>query len=153
MRYTQLDRLISEVLNLEEGSIFVLKKIGYDSLLAFSYPYELRGSTISIINQNLLGKALIHRSPIILNQCDEEMDSAYLRYLAMKNSDVSIKKMIAYPVCTSDEFSEVILIMRKKREGAEVKDFLGEDLVKIKKVLDSVFTARLEKPAFSANGD
>jgi hypothetical protein len=43
--------------------------------------------------------------------------------------------------------------MRKKKEGSEVKDFLGEDLVKIKRVLDSVFTARLEEPAFSAIGD
>lgn len=153
MRYAHLDRLISEALNLEEGSIFVLKKRGYNSLLEFSYPYELIGFTISIINQNLLGKALIHRSPIILNQCDEEMDSAYLRYLAMKSNNVSIKKMIAYPVCISDEFSEVILVMRKKKEGDQVKDFLGEDLVKIKSVLDSVFPARLEKPAFSVNGD
>ena len=153
MKYTQLDRLISEALDLEEGSMFILKKIGYDSLLEFSYPYELRGSTISIINQNLLGQALMHRNPIILNQCDEETDSAYLRYLIMKNNNGSIKKMIAYPVCISDELSEVILVMRKKKEGAQVKDFLGEDLVKIKRVLDSVFPARLEEPAFSVNGD
>ena len=153
MKYAQLDRLISEALSLEEGSMFILKKRGYDSLLEFSYPYELRGSIISIINQNLLGQALMHRSPIILNQCDEETDSAYLRYLIMKNNNGSIKKMIAYPVCISDEFSEVVLVMRKKKEGAQVKDFLGEDLVKIKRVLDSVFPARLAEPAFSVNGD
>jgi hypothetical protein len=149
MGYNGLDKLISKSLNLGEGCVFILKPRKYDNLLEFSYPDELKGFTIPVMSQSVAGKAVIHRSPIILNNFQGETDVIYLNCLTMNSTKNSIRKMIAYPVCSSGELTEVLLVVRKEYDGSDLPNFLGEDLQKIKSAVDKILTIRADKPDLS----
>ena len=147
MEYKELDRQISKILNLEEGCVFLLRLKKSDNLFEFIYPDELKGLTVPVISHCVTGKAVKHKSPFVLNNYQGEMDVIYLNCFIMKNTKTSIRKMIAYPICLAREICAVLLAVRKEYDGSDLQDFLGEDLIKIKSVVDEMLFVRLVKSA------
>lgn len=147
MEFTGLDRQLNRILNLEEGCLFVMKFKKSDKRLEFLYPDDLKGLTIPVLSQCVTGKAVIHKSSFILNNFQGEMDVIYLNCLSMNDTNKSIRKMVAYPICLAGEICAVLLVVRKGYDGSDFQDFVGEDLVKIKSVVDRMVFVQLVKTA------
>ena len=147
MEFTGLDRELTRVLNLEEGCVFVMKFKKSDKMLEFLYPDEVKGLKIPVLSHCVTGKAVIHKSSFVLNNFQGEMDVVYLNCLAMSSANKSIRKMIAYPICLAGEICAVLLVVRKEYDGSDPQDFLGEDLIKIKSVVDNMIYLQLVKTA------
>lgn len=147
MEFTGLDRQLSRILNLEEGCLFVMKFKKSDKRLEFLYPDELKGFTIPVLSQCVTGKAVIKKSPIILNNFQGEMDIIYLNCLTMNSTNKSIRKMVAYPICLAGEICAVLVVVRKEYGDSDLQNFLGEDLAKIKSLVDRMIVVQLVKTA------
>lgn len=138
MEFAELDREISKTFNLQEESVFVLKPKKYYNLLEFTYPEELKGITIPLMNQSILGKAVMHKSPIIVNDFQGEADIIHLNLITMGHTQPSIRKMIVYPICLARNILAVLLVVRKDHDGSFFQNFIGEDLRKIKSAVDNM---------------
>jgi hypothetical protein len=147
MEFTGLDRQLTKILNLEEGCVFVMEFKKSDKRLEFLYPDELKGLKIPALSQCVSGKAVIKKSPIVLNNFQGEMDVIYLNCLTMNSTNKSIRKMIAYPICLAGEICAVLVVVRKECDHSDLQNFLGEDLVKIKSVVDRMIFVQLAKTA------
>jgi helix-turn-helix protein len=55
--------------------------------------------------------------------------------------------MIAYPICLAGEICAVLVVVRKECDDSDLQNFLGEDLVKIKSVVDRMIFVQLAKTA------
>ena len=147
MEFTGLNRQLTRILNLEEGCVFVMKFKKSDKRLEFLYPDDLKGLTIPVLSHCVTGKAVIHKSAFVLNNFQGEMDVIYLNCLTMNSTNKSIRKMIAYPICLAGEICAVLVVVRKEYDGSDLQNFLGEDLVKIKSVVDEMLFVQLAKTA------
>jgi hypothetical protein len=65
----------------------------------------------------------------------------------MNSTNKSIRKMIAYPICLAGEICAVLVVVRKEYDGSDLQNFFGEDLIKIKSVVDEMLFVRLVKLA------
>jgi hypothetical protein len=148
MDFTELDRELTRVLNLEEGCVFALKPKKYDNQLEFIYPDELKGLIVPFSYQGIIwDKVVMNKSPLILNDFQEEIDIIYLNSLTMEGTEYSIAKMIAYPICLARQICTVILVVRKNQAGTNFQNFIGEDLQKIKSAVDKMIYLRLVNSA------
>ena len=148
MEFTELDRELTRLFNLEQGCVFALKPNKSDNQLEFIYPDELIGLTVPFIYQGIIwDKAVMNKSPLILNDFQEEIDIIYLNSLTMEGTEYSIAKMIAYSVCLARQICTVILVVRKNQASLDSQNFVGEDLQKIKSAVDKMIYLRLVNSA------
>jgi hypothetical protein len=144
--YKELDRRISEMFNLPQGSVFVLNLDKQGVLLEFAYPPKLKKNKLPVDNKTIVGRAVIVKRPYISNNVQKESSSAFLNCLMAMESD-PVQKMITHPIVFGDKVISVLQVVRKGKNPYEIPDFQREDLEKIRSVLDDLFTLHVVKPA------
>ena len=147
MEFTELDRELSRIFNLQEESVFILRPKKYGNQLEFIYPDDLNGLTMPLMNQSILGKTVRQKSPSILNDFQGETDVIYLNSIIMEGTQSSIRKMIAFPICLARQICAVLLVTRKDPDGSSFQDFVEEDLPKIRLAVDKMIYLQLVKSA------
>lgn len=147
MEFTELDRQLTSVLNLEEGCVFVMRLKKSDQKFEFLYPYELKGFRIPVLKHCIAGQAATHNTPFISNNPEGERYVADLHCKNVNGSDKSTRRMIAYPISLGSQPCDVLIVIRNGHDRSDLRDFLGEDLVKIKSVVDSMIYLQLVKTA------
>jgi hypothetical protein len=147
MDFTELDRELTSVLNLEEGCVFIMRLKKSEQMFEFLYPSELKGFKIPVLNHCIAGKAATHKSPFVSNNSQGEMDVADLNCKNMNRDDKSTRRTIAYPICLASQLCAVLLVVRNDHGSSDLQNFPGEDLIKIKSVVDNMIYLQLVKTA------
>lgn len=145
--YEQLDKELSEILNLSQGCVFVLSANKDGKLLEFVYPVRLKGTLVPVDGRSVVGRAASYKRFYLSNNIQAERDFIFLGSLMSRKGD-PIQKVITYPVIFADKVVQVIQITRRGTNLSEAgKDFTKEDVEKVKAYVEELFTLRIVESA------
>ncbi|HSE84433.1 MAG TPA: GAF domain-containing protein [Thermodesulfobacteriota bacterium] len=157
MDHIELDRQISDALNLPKGSVLILTTNKHDNSLEFAYPDTLNGNLIPVNSRTIIGRAVITKQPYISNNVQEQRDFNFLCLFLKKNTDPAqnmiaypVQKMITYPILFVDKVIAVLQILRRGYNPSETINFNKEDVEKIKSIIDDATSIRLVKSCSQA---
>lgn len=145
--YEQLDKELSEILNLSQGCVFVLSANKDGRLLEFVYPPRLKGTMVPVDSRSIVGRTACNKRFYISNNTHAERDFIFLDSIMSRKGD-PIQKMITCPVIFADKVVQVIQVTRRGVNPSEAgKDFTKEDVEKIKTYVDKLFTLHVVESA------
>ena len=145
--YEQLNKELSEILNLSQECVFILSANKDGRLLEFVYPLRLKGTMVPVDSRSIVGRAAVNKRFYISNNAQAERDFIFLSSVMSRKGD-PIQKMITYPVTFADKVVQVVQVTRRGTGLSEAgKDFTKEDVEKIKAFVDELFTLRVVESA------
>jgi hypothetical protein len=145
MDYIELDKQVSQALNLPKGSVLILTTNKHDNSLEFAYPDTLNGNLIPVNSRTIVGHSVITKQPYISNNVQEQRDFNFLCLLMRKNTGPTqnmaaypVQKMIAYPILFMDKIIAVLQILRRGYVPSETISFNKENVEKVRSIVDNV---------------